>query len=140
MPVSDVTHITRRALWESVPGGHTGQFPDFMHSIGSMLARLEVVAAKLYGMLGRPRSEQAPDVLTIRQAAAFSALSPTKIRREIKSSRLPAANAGSSLRPLYRILKTDLLAWLEKKKGGTQLPPSTPAFKRRIRSRHFGDL
>jgi excisionase family DNA binding protein len=109
-------------------------------TVSDLLVRLEVVAAKLYAMLRRRPAAPDTDVLTIKQAARFTTLSPTKIRREIKASRLPASNAGSDARPLYRIQKSDLLAWLEKKKCGMLLPPSAPVFKRRIRSRHFGDL
>jgi excisionase family DNA binding protein len=109
-------------------------------TVSDLLVRLEVVAAKLYAMLGRRPAAPDADVLTIKQAARFTTLSPTKIRREIKASRLPASNAGSDLRPLYRIQKLDLLAWLERKKGGMQLPPATLVVKRRIRSRHFDDI
>ncbi len=110
-----------------------------LSSVASALVRLEVVAAKLAAMLARLLPSTS-DCLSIEQAAKVVTLSPTKIRREIIAGRLQAANAGSSLRPLYRIQKTDLLAWLEKKKGGIELPPSTALVKRRIRSRHFGDI
>ena len=123
MSLRNLIHIAPDLPSAVMPREFHGHFPDVVHAIGSMLARLEVVAAKLYGLLGRPRPDQAGDVLTIRQAAAFCALSPTKIRREIKSSRLPASNAGSDARPLYRILKSDLLVWLERKKGGIKVPP-----------------
>src|SRR4051794_4285604 len=110
-----------------------------LSSVANALVRLEVVAAKLAAMLTKllPSTNEC---LSINQAAKVVTLSPTKIRREIVAGRLPAANTGSSLRPLYRIQKVDLLAWLEKKKGGIQLPPATPVFKRGIKSRHFGQI
>lgn len=112
---------------------------SLLTSVGNALVRLEVIAAKLAAMLAK-LLPSATSCLSIQQAAEAASLSPTKIRREIKSGRLPASNAGSSLRPLYRIQRSDLLAWLEEnKKGGIDVPPKPLVFKRKIKSRYFGE-
>jgi excisionase family DNA binding protein len=78
---------------------------DFLHP-----EEEAILLTRVLKMLEAP--EQEPDYLSIQQAAALSGLSPTKVRRDIKAGRLPAANKGSKRRPLYRIAKDELEAWM----------------------------
>jgi excisionase family DNA binding protein len=86
------------------------------------------------------RTDTPEEYLSIKRAAALAGLSPTKIRREIKAGRLLASNAGTPLRPLYRIQRTDLEHWLENKKGGNDVPPEVRVHKRKFKSRYFGEI
>lgn len=125
-----LTHVNWASVMNDSP---------LLRSVATIVVRLEVVAAKLFAILGRLPA-QASEWLSIREAAKSAALSPTKIRREIKAGHLPASNAGSSSRPLYRIQKSDLHSWLDKRKGGTEVPPEVRITKRRIKSRYFPDM
>jgi excisionase family DNA binding protein len=61
---------------------------------------------------------------SISQAAEIVNLSDSHIRRVIYKRELPAANVGSTARPLWRIMRSDLIAWMESKKGGDpKIPP-----------------
>jgi excisionase family DNA binding protein len=80
------------------------------------------------------------EYLSIKDAAVVAGLSPTKVRREIKAGRLPASDTGTDRHPHYRIARSDLQAWMEKNKGGTKAPPRNPVFKRKIKSRFFGEI
>jgi excisionase family DNA binding protein len=79
-----------------------------------------------------------PSWVSLLQAAELTGLSGSFLRRKIKSGELPAVNASSARRPLYRIKLTDLEAWLEgrKEKGGNVVPPRTE--RRRLVERYFG--
>jgi excisionase family DNA binding protein len=91
---------------------------------GRFLAPDEAIAylSRALGLC-RESPEQAPDYLSIPQAAAHANLSPSKIRREIKAGRLPAANKSSKRRPLYRIAKTELDDWMRQE--GASVPPKS---------------
>jgi excisionase family DNA binding protein len=80
------------------------------------------------------------EYLSIKEVASFAGLSPSKIRREIKAGRLAAYDTGTPSHPHYRIAKTDLLSWLEKNKGGRNVPPEVPIQKRKIKSWFFGEI
>jgi excisionase family DNA binding protein len=80
------------------------------------------------------------EYLSIKDAAKVAGLSPTKIRREVKAGRLLASDTGTASHPHYRIARSDLQAWMEKNKGGTEAPPRNPVFKRKIKSRFFGEI
>jgi excisionase family DNA binding protein len=87
------------------------------------------------------QSEDEPsEYLSIQQAATFACLSATKIRREVKAGRLPASDVGTPAHPHYRIARADLQAWMETNRGGTNAPPRPQRIKRKVRSRHFGDI
>lgn len=90
----------------------------------SALERLE---AKLDMALAARREQPIQqDYLSVVQAARLTGFSYSYIRRAVASGKLVAANSGSALRPIYRIARTDLAAWMEKKKGGTiNVPPSS---------------
>jgi excisionase family DNA binding protein len=61
---------------------------------------------------------------SISQAAEMVNLSDSHIRRAIYKRDLPASNVGSTARPLWRIMRSDLIAWMESKKGGDpKIPP-----------------
>lgn len=75
--------------------------------------------------IDRRLSQDQAEYLSIQQAAEFSSLSATKIRRAIKSRQLPASDIGTAAHPHYRIAKTDLYSWMEKNKGGNPVPPKS---------------
>jgi excisionase family DNA binding protein len=61
---------------------------------------------------------------SISQAARSISVSESFMRRVILKRELPASNVGSAARPLWRITQSDLIAWLESKKGGDpKIPP-----------------
>lgn len=61
--------------------------------------------------------------LSIENAAMYADVSPDHIRRAVRGAMLPASNVGTPDRPLYRISRQDLDAWLEKRKAGALPPP-----------------
>lgn len=81
--------------------------------------------------------------LSIRQAADLAAVSRKSIRRAIKAKdkagRLPAYNVGTAARPLYRIAREDLDAWLRKRPGRASRLPRPPVFRPGAARDHFPD-
>jgi len=78
---------------------------------------------------------------SIKQAADASGLSPTTIRRAIKSGALKAHNpSGSFQRPTYRIHRADLDTFMQKHAAGASVLPPPATFKRKIKSRYFGEM
>ena len=67
------------------------------------------------------------DFVSMKNAAVVTGLSYSHIRRAVLSGELSASNNGTSSHPIYRIARTDLNAWMERKKGGTAniLPASS---------------
>jgi excisionase family DNA binding protein len=76
------------------------------------------LAEKLDEILERLRrlEESRAGWLSIHGAAAHTSLSASLIRRAVRSGSLPCANLSSVNRPLYRISRADLDAWLEARK------------------------
>jgi len=69
---------------------------------------------------------QVSDYVDIKSASKITGLSKSHIRRAVWSGELWASNVGATQRPTYRIARTDLVAWMEKKKGGTiNVPPKS---------------
>jgi excisionase family DNA binding protein len=68
-------------------------------------------------------SAQRPAYLTIRSAARLASLSYDHVRRAVESRELPAGDVGNGGRPLYRITPADFDRWMQKNKGGKELPP-----------------
>ncbi len=60
---------------------------------------------------------------SIKGAARVLEVSPDHIRRAVVGGTLPCSNVGTMGRPTYRISRTDLLAWVEKRKAGAIPPP-----------------
>lgn len=60
---------------------------------------------------------------SVSEAAEFVRCSEDHIRRHIKGGTLPVANIGMEDGPDYRILRADLLDWLQKRKTGAIPPP-----------------
>jgi excisionase family DNA binding protein len=81
---------------------------------------------------------QEPEWLSVQQAAAVTGLSEATIRRAITTGELRPANNGGTKRPLWRIKRQDLLAWMEAKKGpgGAAVPPKSEL--RGLVDRYFG--
>ena len=80
------------------------------------------------------------DYLSIKDAAALTGLSSTTIRRAIKSSTLPASDLGTLAHSHYRIARSDLTAWMEKNRGGNNVPPQPQRIKRKVKSRYFDEM
>jgi excisionase family DNA binding protein len=113
-------------------GGEAASFLSLLSRIADCLVRIE-------GQLLNP-SPLPSEYLSIKEASALSAISRTKLYREIRAGRLPASNVGSSRHPHYRIARADLAQWLEKQKGGDRSPPEVPIHRRKIKSRFFGEI
>jgi excisionase family DNA binding protein len=79
------------------------------------------------------RNSAPSEYLSIKDAAKVVGLSQTKIRREVNAGRLSASDTGTAAHPHYRIARADLQAWMEKNKGGTEVPPKNPVFNGRSR-------
>jgi len=105
--------------------------------VGNMKPTLEVV---------RPASDRGPrhdlqyaEYLAVKDASLVAALSESYLRRKIYARELPAANIGSEARPVWRIQRKDLVAWLEARKGGTpSIPPKLQL--RNLIDRHLPGL
>jgi excisionase family DNA binding protein len=110
-------------LFRSPGSGQKGVLePDEL----ARLVRIEEHLARIEVALHTPQPLLAdPDWLSIKVAAAITGLSAHTIRRAILSAVLPATNKGSKRRPLYRVKRADLLAWMEahQTKGGHPVPP-----------------
>jgi excisionase family DNA binding protein len=65
------------------------------------------------------------DYISIAQAAQITGLSQSHIRRAVRSGELTASNVGTPQRSVWRIARKDLAAWMERKKGGIDLPPKS---------------
>lgn len=101
--------------------------------------RLVRMEEKLESLLkDRPNGSIAAEYVSIKQGAKMTELSESHIRRAVRSGELPASNAGTRWHPVWRIARTDLAAWMEKKKGGINVPPR-PNLKELV-SRHLPDL
>jgi excisionase family DNA binding protein len=111
------------------PGGELSQ----------VAASLRRVEEKLTEAL---RRQTGPEIdqryLSIRQAATHTGLSYSHVRRAVLSGELPASNVGSASHPVYRIDRGELANWLEKKKGGSRLPPKSTL--KELVKRHLPDL
>jgi excisionase family DNA binding protein len=60
---------------------------------------------------------------SIKETAALTGLSADHIRRAVSGGTLPCSNVGTNDRPTYRISRTDIAQWMERRKAGA-LPPS----------------
>jgi len=77
------------------------------------------------------------EYLSIKDAAHAVGISPTTIRRAVKTGELDAKNVGNGKRPTWRIKKTDLETWAKKEKGGSELEPPPMYHTEAEQSRHF---
>jgi hypothetical protein len=100
------------------------------------LERIEKMIADGLDRLERAVSLPDPEYVSILRAAEITSLSYSHIRRAILADDLPAANVGSPAHPIYRIARTDLIAWMERKKGGSNDPPKSQV--RGLIDRYFG--
>lgn len=92
-----------------------------LHKMSETLARVESRMASPVDDLRRQTTDPA---YSISQAAITLNLSESHLRRAIYKGDLRASNVGSTARPLWRIMQSDLIAWLESKKGGDpKIPP-----------------
>jgi excisionase family DNA binding protein len=66
--------------------------------------------------------------VSIKRTAKITGLSDSHIRQAVISGDLPASNVGTTKRPVYRIGKADLAAWLEGRKGRGR-PLGRPALR-----------
>ncbi|MBY0522770.1 MAG: helix-turn-helix domain-containing protein [Gemmataceae bacterium] len=90
---------------------------------GRSTAKLPVAPA---GHDGACHDLQRAEYLTVKDVAILTSLSESYLRRKIYARELPAANIGSEARPVWRIQRKDLVAWLEARKGGTpSIPPKS---------------
>src|SRR4051812_5719983 len=88
---------------------------DSNSRIEETLARIDEALARILQLSQEVRQEW----LSISQVAAATGLSASHVRRAVRSGQLPASNAGTPDRPVWRIARADLAAWMETKKGGT---------------------
>ncbi len=89
--------------------------------LDTVLARL----GRIEDLLKPPRDRTpAPqEWFSISDAAALVGLSTKHLRRALTGGTLPASNVGTPDRPLYRISRAELSAWMEKRKAGALPPP-----------------
>lgn len=98
---------------------------------------LERIEAKL-NSLGVERGAVArAEYLSIQEAADVTRLSYSHVRRALLAGELPASNVGSALHAVYRIARSDLAAWMERKKGGNVVPPRSEL--KGLVNRYFSD-
>lgn len=108
-----------------------------------LVSLLEVVASRLGAVEGqveamRKRLENGPgqEWLSIKEAAVVVGLSEDHVRRAVTGSALPCSNVGTNDRPLYRISRKDLEAFMERRKAGA-LPPQKGRGKRKLQPSPF---
>ena len=83
------------------------------------------VTERLSAVLRNPPPERG--CFTVEEAAAFVRCSTAHIRREISRGHLPAANIGRAEKQCLRVMRADLMSWLEQRKSGAFNVPSQPA-------------
>jgi excisionase family DNA binding protein len=115
---------------------HSGDLRSVLCDISSRLTRIE---QHLVGTKEEPLGSDRKAHLSIRSASMLLSLSESHVRRAILKGELPASNVGSRARPLWRISRSDLDAWLESKKGGISAVPPRPALRDLI-DRHLPGL
>jgi len=123
-----------RAFAGAVAKGREGGDSHFL----DFLVRIEQKLDSL--ILAAPRPTMSQEFLAVKDAARFTGLSSSHVRRAIYSGILPAANQGSSARPIWRIARKDLLDWMERKKGGAARLPPKPELKELIKRQLPGFL
>jgi excisionase family DNA binding protein len=94
--------------------GYLEKTPALGRDVVSMLRRIEIKLKQL-----ACGSRVKLEYFSIRHAAKITGLSESYIRRAIRSGELPASNVGTWRRPAWRIARTELAQWMERKKGGT---------------------
>ncbi len=110
---------------------------DLNERIDGLAGRLERALPLDNAQAIRPGIEAAgSEYLTVKQTARFAALSESSIRRAIQGRSLPASNRGTGKRPLWRIARSDLIAWMESAKGGDPKVPPRSELKDLVR-RHL---
>ena len=82
----------------------------------------ELLAPRL-GRLEEALSQPVKGYFTLAEAAAFVGCSTAHLTRHVKAFTLPASNIGTVDGPDYRIARSDLLAWMERRKVGAGQPP-----------------
>ena len=113
---------------------------ELMERIDGLTARLDRTARSADPRPKGGEYEAVPlEYLTVKQAARFTALSESSIRRAIGSGSLPASNLGSASQPTWRIARVDLETWMNSKKGGDSKVPPNSELKDLIR-RHLSGL
>ena len=116
-----------------------------MRACLELLAEIQVAVADLRRLIeAQPPDANSGDLareyISIKGAAALSGLSEKTIRRAIHKGSLPASDVGTDDLPHYRIAKADFSAWMDRRKGGAGAPPEIPIHRRKIKSRHFGEI
>jgi excisionase family DNA binding protein len=72
--------------------------------------------------------------LTVEHAALFCDCSYDHIYRAVERGELPASDIGNGgKKAAYRISRSDLNAWLERNKGGKQVPPRSELKEKKSR-------
>lgn len=82
--------------------------------------RLSAQVQRLHELLERQVALADVAYLSIKRTAQITALSDSRIRQAVTCGELAASNVGTTRRPIYRIAKTDLSAWLESRKGNSR--------------------
>jgi excisionase family DNA binding protein len=93
---------------------------DVLAEIRQSQVRLSAQVRRLHELLERQVTLLDEAYLPIKRAAQITALSNSHIRQAVTCGELPASNVGTARRPIYRIAKTDLSAWLESRKGNSR--------------------
>lgn len=101
-------------------------------AVAEAVARIDRGVARLLEV----QELAAAEWLSVAQAARATGLSDTTIRRAIGGRDLPASNVGGELRPVWRVARRDLAAWMEKQKGGTASVPPRGELQRLV-GRYF---
>jgi excisionase family DNA binding protein len=105
---------------------------DYLCDLSRIERKLDTALQK------QPEESIAAEYVSIKQAAMITELSSSHIRRAVRSGELPASNAGTRSHPVWRIARTDLDGWMEKKKGGHNVPPRSKL--KELVNRHLPDL
>jgi hypothetical protein len=102
----------------SIMGSFVDEFDRLHHRLSVIEERIDQ-ALKMIETL----QASAAEWLSIKHAAILGDLSQTHLRRAIRSGALPASNAGTPSRPIWRIARIDLAAWMERNKAETAAVP-----------------
>lgn len=107
--------------------------------LADIAQRLERVERDLDRLCEQTPPGDSKSHLSISDVSRVAAISDSHVRRAIRKGDLPASNVGTISRPLWRIARSDLDAWLEGKKGGTSTVPPRSTLQSLI-DRHLPGL
>jgi excisionase family DNA binding protein len=88
-----------------------------------LVAVLDRLLRPLVERLEKVSEQPRQEWFSIEQAGKLTGLSSDHIRRAVTGGVLPASNMGTPDRPLYRLSRENIQAWMKEREAGPKPPP-----------------